>query len=327
MYVKMTYTYLRLFSLMAITIYTLNMDEQFRKRTLALRGNEAGEKWLSEIPNLIKEFEEKWSIKIGKPFGLFINYVAPAMKTDGSDVVIKIGFPEDEEFITEVNALKIFNGEGIVRLLDADLEKEVILLERLKPGIQLSLLEDDKEATRIIALAMKKLWKPVPSNHNFPTLADWSHGFQWYFDSIGKKDLPMSVEIVKEAQEIFSGLVGNPNEQYLLHGDLHHENVLSAQRESWLAIDPKGVIGEREYEVAAMLRNPHTKLLKMNDPKKVLRKRLEILSEILGFDEERIIKWGYAQTILSVIWNLQGGNDRWNDWIKIAEIYSNFLKE
>lgn len=301
------------------------MDSLFIKKTLSLRGKEEGQKWLESIPLLIKGLEKSWSIKAEPPFELNINYVAPALR-ERQEVVLKICLPKDEEFKTEVEALKIFSGQGIVKLLDLDLEKGLMLLERCRPGISLSSLEDDDQATEAIAQTMKKIWKRIPSHHSFPTVTRWfERGFKWFYKNYpnGSEILPR--KMVEEAEEIFKDLTDNPQQQFLLHGDLHHDNILSAQREPWLAIDPKGVIGEREYEIAAMLRNPYEKLLKVNNLKEVLTKRINILSKLLEFDEKRMIKWGFAQTVLSIIWNLENkaGRDRY--WIKIAESLSNLL--
>jgi streptomycin 6-kinase len=91
----------------------------------------------------------------------------------------------------------------------------------------------------------------------------------------------------------------------LLHGDLHHWNVLRAQREPWLVIDPHGVIGEPAYETGALLRNPNDRLLDLPDPPRTLSRRVDILSERLGFDRQRIIGWAMAQAVLSAIWSVE----------------------
>ena len=135
------------------------MNDEFI--TNAHSWGEEGEKWLTNIPSVIKEFEKKWSVKVGPPFPLSYNYVAPATRLDGSDVVLKIGFPGDREFKTEIEALTIFNGDGAVKLLEADREKAVILLERVTPGVLLSEEVDDEKTTRILAKVMKKLHNPL----------------------------------------------------------------------------------------------------------------------------------------------------------------------
>lgn len=91
----------------------------------------------------------------------------------------------------------------------------------------------------------------------------------------------------------------------LVHGDLHHDNVLNSNRDSWLAIDPKGIAAEPAYETGAMIRNPYDKMSRQPDLKSTLSRRIAILSEELGFDRQRILQWGFAQTVLSAVWNVE----------------------
>src|SRR5207247_11215211 len=103
------------------------------------------------------------------------SYVAPAVLEDGTDVVLKVGFPS-REFMTEMEALRLFEGHGIVQLLDADAGQGAMLLERLRPGTPLADLADDEEATSIAAGVMRQLWRPAPPEHPFPTVARWAAG-------------------------------------------------------------------------------------------------------------------------------------------------------
>lgn len=274
------------------------------------------------IQELVKKLEEKWFIKVGEPFKSPVNFVAEAITKDGTEAVLKIILAKpDKDFLTEAQVLKTFSGEGMVKLFKEDPENNAILIERLKPGVPISELEDDEKATKIITQVMKRIWKKLPENHNFPTLSAWAGGFDWYRKNYPNGPIPKN--LLEKAEAIFKNPVKNPNDQYLLHGDLHHENVLSAEREPWLAIDPKGVVGEREYETAAVLRNPYQKLSQIPNLKEVLEKRVEILSKELGLEKKRILEWGIAQTVLSVIWSLENGNkDRIKPWLRIATTLS-----
>lgn len=147
------------------------MNDEFIANVLS--HGETGKQWLSNLPKLIQQAEDKWSIKVASPFKLNYNYVAPVIRSDGSKAVLKIGFPGDVEFQREIEALRLFNGEGISKLLEADQKKDSILLEQVLPGEPLSTVEDDEDATRILALVMKKLWKPLPENHTFADVSEW----------------------------------------------------------------------------------------------------------------------------------------------------------
>lgn len=205
-----------------------------------------------------------------------------------------------------------------MKLLESDLESYVILLERIKPGENIESLEDDK-ATKIIASIIKKIHKGVPENNNLLLLSDWYKGFEKYIKEYGSKG-PLPFDLVNKAQKIFKELIESQGELKVLHGDLHHGNILSATREPYLAIDPKGVIGESEYEVAAMLRNPYQKSI----DKKTLMRRIDILSDELGFDKKRITSWGFAQTILSCIWSIEDKTKRWTHSLNIAKTLLEF---
>ncbi len=195
-----------------------------------------------------------------------------------------------------------------------------MLLERVQPGIPISSIEDDEKATRIIASVMKKLWHKAPLNHNFPTIANRSKGFQRYRDNFKGTAQVLPEKILCKGEELFRYLSETSTEEYVLHSDLHHENVLSAVREPYLAIDPHGVVGEREHETAAMLRNPQKKLHKSSSIKKVLERRIHILSEELGMDKERIRQWGVAMTVLSAIWKVEDRGTDVKATVEIAEV-------
>jgi streptomycin 6-kinase len=118
---------------------------------------------------------------------------------------------------------------------------------------------------------------------------------------------------------LFTDLLASSQEPILLHGDLHHGNILSAERERWLALDPKGIVGEAAYEVGALLRNPMPQLLKDLHPGRILARRVDQLAEELGFDRERLLSWGIAQAVLSAWWSYEDHGHGWEPAIACAE--------
>ena len=107
-------------------------------------------KWLNGLPAKLDEYAERWSLRLGPPFDLSYNYVTPAIRSDGTEAVLKLGIP-NRELLSEIHALQVYNGRGIVQLLEADFENQVFLLERLRPGETLTTLQDDDRRTRIAA--------------------------------------------------------------------------------------------------------------------------------------------------------------------------------
>lgn len=294
------------------------MNNEF-EQNLKNRGEE-GALWLKNIPEIIASCEKKWELKVLPPFALTWNYVAPATRSDGTNVVLKIGFPTDKEFKTEIAALEVFNGEGIEKLLEEDKENSVILIERVQPGISLSSLADDEKATRILTHVMKKLWKPLPPKHNFITIRQWSSAIPKLKEKYKDATIPhLPQYLVDKADAFFEELIATSAEPMLVHGDLHQDNILSSDRDEWLAIDPKGIAAEPAYETAAMIRNPYIKMENNRNIKKIMQKRIQIMADELGFDRKRVYKWCLAQTVLSAVWSIEDQEKRWEHSLAVAE--------
>jgi streptomycin 6-kinase len=292
---------------------------------------EKGRDWLASLPELISRCAECWSLTVMPPFeALSFNYVAPALREDGTPVVLKLGVPHPE-LETEIEALKIFDGDGIARLLESDLGLGAFLIERLEPGATLLSIEDDEEATIIAAGVMRNLWKPIAEGHPFPTAERWSLGLGRLRTTFDGGTGPFSAALVERAESLFAELLDSMGEPVLIHGDLHHENILcnpgdassqNNEREPWLAIDPKGLVAEREYEVGALLRNPLPQLLNTPDLERVTARRVALLSEELGFDRERIVGWGLSQAVLSGWWRYEDQGHGWESAMAVAEIFA-----
>lgn len=297
------------------------IPEEFAGAIVGQHG-EAGRVWLSRLPGLVERCAARWSLKVGPPFpSLSYNYAAPAEGPGGERLVLKVGVPV-AELSSEVEALRLFDGRGAARLLDADAEWGALLLERLEPGTQLVALceEDDAAATAAAAGVMKKLWRPVPAAHNFPTAADWGGGLRRLREYFGGGTGPFPRRLVEEAESLFAELLASSGEPVLTHGDLHHGNVLAAARAPWLAIDPKGLVAEPAYEVGALLRNPLPQLFRWPEPVRVTERRIAQLSEELGFDRARVRGWGLVQAVLSEWWTIEDGGELGEDGYAVAEI-------
>ena len=279
---------------------------EFARATVALHGD-AGRLWLRGLPALIEECAERWSLRVGPPFPhLSYNYAAPAEGPGGERLVLKLGVPV-RELHSEMAALRAFDGRGAARLFESDAARGALLLERLEPGTQLVPLreEDDAAATEAAASVMRKLWRAAPETHGFPTAADWGLGFARCRAHFGGTTGPFPRRLFDEAESLYAELLASSAAPVLLHGDLHHGNVLAAAREPWLAIDPKGLTGEPAYEVGALLRNPLPQLLKWPEPVRVTERRIAQLSDELGLERARVRGWGLAQAALSAWWSIE----------------------
>jgi streptomycin 6-kinase len=295
-----------------------DMPRDFARRMIELHGEE-GIKWLDHLPFLLAGLAQRWALAVLRPFeDLSYNYVVPVVRADGSGAILKVGVP-NPELLTEIEALRLYGGRGIVQLLEADPERGALLLERLEPGTPLACLSDDGAATSIAAQVMRQLWRPLPADHPFPTVARWAAGLGRLRERFGGGTGPLPSIWVARAEGLFSELIVSMAEPELLHGDLHHHNILAAQRQPWLALDPKGVVGEPAYEVGALLRNPMPQILDQPDVKGIMARRVDQLAEELGFDRKRLVGWGVAQAVLSAWWMLEDHGHGWEMGIACAE--------
>ncbi len=298
-----------------------SIPANFTRITLNLFG-ERGRAWLNDLPNLIAACEQRWSIRVGPPFNLTYNYVAPAVRADGRRVVFKAGVA-DGALTDEMLTLQFWAGRGATELLDCDPAMGVMLLERLDPGTPLVTLADDEAATRIFAQVSSQIALPPPSEHSFDSINDWAAGLSRLRKHYQGGTGPLSKPLVERAEVLFSDLLASQAPPVLLHGDLHHWNILAAGRQPWLAIDPKGIIGEPCYEVGAWLRNPLPGLFEKPEPERLLARRIDILTEMLGYDRQHILGWGLAQAVLSAWWDIEDQGVAWEGWHstrRVAEI-------
>jgi len=283
------------------------IPDNFRRDMIVMHGEEAIA-WLERLPDILANCQRRWSLTIGPPFALTFNYVAPAVRADGTQVVLKVCSLTDE-FPQQPEALRLVDGYGMVRLLECDPAEEIMLLERLMPGTFLRNVEDDQVSTSIAASIMRKIWRPVPEKHPFKTVQDWGKGFDRLRQYYGGGTGPFPKALLEEAETLYRELSASMSQPVLLHGDLHHENILAAEREPWLAIDPKGLVGEPAYEVGAWLRNPMPQLLDMPQPGRILARRIDQLAAELGFDRARLRDWGLAQAMLSAWWSMEDSGE------------------
>ena len=278
-----------------------------------------GAVWIERLPAIVAECELRWMLQACPSFEpLSYNYVAPVVLADGTAAVLKVGFP-GAELLSEIEALRTYDGHGYVRLIASDAGLGVMLMERLTPGTPLSSVEDDVRATAIAAGVMRDHRKPIPPGLHFPTVADWAKGIARLRLRFEGGTGPLPPRLVEQAERLFVELIPSSAEPVLLHGDLHHDNILMAERRPWLAIDPKGLVGEPAYETGALLRNPRPLIGSEQHLDRLMVRRVAQLSDELGFDRQRVTGWGIAQAVLSACWSVEDHGHGWEPAIACAE--------
>jgi streptomycin 6-kinase len=280
------------------------------------RDEPGGADWLASLPGILKACAEQWSLDVGEPFEPgHISLVVPVTRSGGDLAVLKVNFPEPESE-HEADALEHWNGRGAVRLLAHDESRRALLIERCVPGAELWSVEDDGEATHIASRVLRTLWRPAPEGARYRPLEDealrWSQELPADWKRLGA---PFAQRLLDEAVAACLELGPDQGQTVVLHQDFHGGNVLRAEREPWLAIDPKPLLGEREFDAASLLRDRRDELGSRDDAARI-RRRLDILEDELGLDRERMRRWGIAHALA---WGISG-NKLEHDMIRCAEL-------
>lgn len=261
-----------------------------------MRRTEAGRSWLAGLPALVEDCAKRWGLRLGEPYqDSHVSLVVAAELDDGVPAVLKIQFP-DQESEHEAQALALWNGDGAVRLLDHDPVRSALLIERCQPGTHLSDLGAGKALDALIGL-LPRLWKPAgePFRSLTDEAATWREELPSLWEDAGR---PFERCLVDAAVDVLTELTSSGGEEVLLHQDLHADNVLAAQREPWLVIDPKPLRGEREFGIAPIVRS-----YELGNAKTNVIERLDRLTSELGLDREKARLWSFAQTLA---WGLEG---------------------
>jgi len=228
---------------------------------------------LTPLARIAAEVAAEWGLELGPAFALSnYSYVAPA----GDRVVLKVTPAEDDESDEEADALELWSGDGAVRLLRRDRGRRALLLERARPGTDISKLPED-EATAIAVEVGTRLWRPAAEP--FRWIGD--HVPRW-LDRAERSDQE-GRDLIPLARELYASL--DVGRDVLVHGDFHHHNILRSG-ERHLAIDAKAMLGEPEYDVPSFLRNPIFSTMDID----VTERRLAAFADA-GLDQERMRAW------------------------------------
>lgn len=249
----------------------------------------------------LDERARRWRVVVEDTFETATSLIAYGRRDD-DPVVLKLVKSAGDEWHAG-GVLHAFGGRGVVRV--HEFVGGAVLLERLLPGhslVDLSLRDRDEESTTVLAAVIGAM-SPDASMRTAPTVREWGDGFRRYTAS-GDDRLPP--ELVFQAEESYDELVDSQSRPRLLHGDLQHSNVLFDDRRGWTAIDPKGVVGELEFEIGAALRNPIERPDVFAVPA-VIERRVNHFATMLDLDADRALRWALAQAVLSAIWDIEDG--------------------
>lgn len=274
-------------------------------RNVAEVWGDDGTRWLAELPAVLDAVAADWGLTVGPAYELSYHYVTAVTCGDGTPAVLKLGVPTGDSLRTEAPALAAFGGRGAVRLFRADLDRGALLLEHADPGWRARDLVParDAEATTAAAGVMRRLHVAPPPGCAIPDLLTQATAFDDYLAAY-RTGGPLPEDLVARAGALMRELCASATDRVVLHGDLHHDNILRATREPWLAIDPHGIVGDPGYEIGSLLFNPAPE-----DRDEALTalvpSRVEQLADELAMPLDRVVGWGFVKAVMSDVWSTE----------------------
>ncbi|MCP2165748.1 aminoglycoside phosphotransferase family protein [Goodfellowiella coeruleoviolacea] len=266
--------------------------------------------WIAALPELATDFLDRWRLRLdGPPAHGQVSLVLPVVRADGTPAALKLQ-PVTEEHATEPVGLRVWNGNGVVRLLDHDVESGTMLLERLDAARSLSSVADDMAATQILAELLARL-VAVPAPAGLRTLADIAAAM---LDEVPRA-LPALADpadraLLRTWASAVRELLPEPGDR-LLHWDLHFDNVLAtlpgSDRGPWLAIDPKPLAGDPGFDLWPALDNRWDDVVASGNVAAAVRRRFDLLTEVVGIDRERAVGWTLGRLLQNALWDVEDG--------------------
>ena len=255
--------------------------------------------WLASVPATVAELCKQWNITLDPVIPQTeITLVLLGHSSELGPVVIKSS-PLADEFESEATALRLAASANVARLYDVDLARSVMLMERIVPGTQLrDVAMSDEAATRLAAETVATMWRPAPDPAGLHPLRRWMRALL--------DDPPVDRidrDLLRHGQDVARALLANSSRDRLLHGDFQHHNLLQRESGAWAIIDPKGVVGNPGFEIAAWMYNPPGATAR-DDYVDLVRRRTAIFSEVWGIDRQELYAWAFAGSVLSVCWSL-----------------------
>ncbi|MER5434266.1 aminoglycoside phosphotransferase family protein [Streptomyces sp. NPDC002588] len=284
----------------------IEVPEAFRRGTVEREG-EGAARWLAGLPSLVAELTDRWGCSAdGDVRHGGVGIVVPVRRRDGAPAVVKVSFPHPGN-VHEPDAFAAWGGRGAVRLHERDDARYAMLLERAY-GDSLAEVADLDEIAVVGGRVSRRLAVPAPDG--LPRLRDMADTWERQLVADARElDHRLSAPALDAALATVREL-GRSQPDVLVHGDLHARNILRADREPWLAVDPKGWVGDPAYDAGTLLKALSVRLLHLDDPGEVrgaAHRILDLFSEAAGLDRGRVGRWAHLQIVQACFWGRRHG--------------------
>lgn len=285
----------------------LQLPQPFREKIVRAFG-ETGSNWLRRLPELLERCAERWRLTDCRLSpALSYNLICFARSPAFGPVALKIGVPHPE-LSTEMKALALYKGRHICRCHDQDEAMGALLLERVMPGLDLDSLPGSRDRIMTAARLIARLPIPLADDHGLPSYADWV-GRAFARARAEHPAFARLLGLVDTAEGLFSELEATTNRpRVLLHGDLHHKNILQDAAGEWKAIDPKGAVGLPILEAARFVLNELDRADPAEQPAR-LALITSLLSAELGESRRTIAICGFVDSVLGTCWHFEDNSE------------------
>ena len=286
------------------------LPDEVRANVIHVFGD-GGRNWLGQLPGVTCELLARWHLTpSGRAFaGGSHALVLPFTCVDGAHAVLKIPVLDDENRL-EAAALRCYGGAGAVHLYGADPGSGALLLERAEPGTPLANHPQRDAAVDIMCGLLRRLRRAVGGAHDFPLVRDLVSRWSEHWPALHDRRVDtFSDELASEALVLARELATPDADEVLVNRDPHLGNVLAAEREPWLLIDPKPLVGEPAFDGGYLLLD----LLGSQASLDAATSVSDRVAEGLRVDAARVRAWALARAIENAMWLLDGGDDPSHD--------------
>ncbi|MFF4445226.1 aminoglycoside phosphotransferase family protein [Streptomyces sp. NPDC001502] len=281
----------------------IETPEAFTHCTVEREGA-AGAAWLAELPGIVDELLARWEcVPDGEVMHGGVAVIVPVLRRDAVPAVLKVSFPHPGN-VHEPDAFEAWGGRGAVLLYERDDERFAMLLERVRTAT-LEGVEDGDEVVTVAGRLSRRLAVPAPAG--LPRLREQADSWEEQLRRDEKELTHTMPRYVVDAAVATVRELGRTQPDVLIHGDLHARNILRADREPWLAVDPKGYVGDPAYDGGTLLKTRALSLLGAEDLGKAVHRTLDLYVEAAELDRERVRRWAQLHAVQAAFWGRRHG--------------------
>ncbi|MFI7357619.1 aminoglycoside phosphotransferase family protein [Streptomyces avidinii] len=281
----------------------IGTPEAFTRSTVEREGA-AGAAWIAELPGVVEELLSRWEcVPDGEVLHGGVGIIVPVLRPAAGSAVLKVSFPHPGN-VHEPDAFEAWGGRGAVLLHERDDERFAMLLERVRTST-LAEVEDGDEVVRVAGRLSRRLAVPAPAG--LPRLREQADAWEGHLERDAAELTHSLPRYVVDAAVATVRELGRTQPDILIHGDLHARNILRADREPWLAVDPKGHVGDPAYDGGTLLKSRALSLLAAEDLGRAVDRTLDVFVEAAELDRERVRRWAQLHAVQAAFWGRRHG--------------------